>query len=87
MDRTTRRRFLQTGAAGAAWNDTAWEHERFNMLLKEAPASPHSVDDRRTRSSPRQTVLAPSRVRTGHRRTRSRTGFTRRTRRRTVMVP
>ena len=25
-------------ASGAAWNDTAWEHERFNVLLKEARA-------------------------------------------------
>ena len=28
--------FSTAYASGAAWNDTAWEHERFNMLLKEA---------------------------------------------------
>ncbi len=28
--------FSMAYAAGAAWNDSFWEHERFNMLLKEA---------------------------------------------------
>lgn len=28
--------FSTTYAAGADWNDTFWEHERFNQLLKEA---------------------------------------------------
>ena len=30
--------FSTAYASGAAWNDTAWEHERFNMLLTEARA-------------------------------------------------
>jgi peptide/nickel transport system substrate-binding protein len=30
--------FSLTYAAGAAWNDTFWEHERFNKLLLEARA-------------------------------------------------
>ena len=30
--------FSTAYAAGAAWNDTAWEHERFNKLLVEARA-------------------------------------------------
>ena len=30
--------FSTAYASGAAWNDTAWEHERFNVLLTEARA-------------------------------------------------
>ena len=30
--------FSTAYAAGAAWNDTAWEHERFNTLMVEARA-------------------------------------------------
>ena len=30
--------FSTAYASGAAWNDTAWEHERFNVLLNEARA-------------------------------------------------
>ena len=39
--------FSTAYASGAAWNDTAWEHERFNMLLTEARAE---VDDEKRRS-------------------------------------
>ena len=38
--------FSTAYASGAAWNDTAWEHERFNMLLTEARAE---VDDDKRR--------------------------------------
>jgi peptide/nickel transport system substrate-binding protein len=30
--------FSTSYASGAAWNDTFWEHERFNQLLVEARA-------------------------------------------------
>ena len=30
--------FTTAYASGAAWNDTFWENERFNMLLKQARA-------------------------------------------------
>ena len=39
--------FSTAYASGAAWNDTAWEHERFNMLLTEARAE---VDDDKRRA-------------------------------------
>ena len=39
--------FSTAYASGAAWNDTAWEHERFNMLLTEARAE---VDEEKRRS-------------------------------------
>ena len=38
--------FSTAYASGAAWNDTAWEHARFNMLLTEARAE---VDDDKRR--------------------------------------
>ena len=38
--------FSTAYAAGAAWNDTAWEHERFNKLLIEARAE---LDEARRR--------------------------------------
>ena len=38
--------FSTAYASGAAWNDTAWEHERFNMLLVEARAE---VDEAKRR--------------------------------------
>ena len=38
--------FSTAYASGAAWNDTAWEHERFNVLLKEARAE---VDENKRR--------------------------------------
>ena len=39
--------FSTAYASGAAWNDTAWEHEQFNMLLTEARAE---VDDDKRRA-------------------------------------
>ena len=39
--------FSTAYASGAAWNDTAWEHERFNMLLTEARAE---VDEDKRRA-------------------------------------
>ena len=38
--------FSTAYAAGQPWNDTAWEHERFNVLLNEARAE---VDDEKRR--------------------------------------
>jgi peptide/nickel transport system substrate-binding protein len=38
--------FSTAYASGAAWNDTAWEHERFNVLLTAARAE---VDDEKRR--------------------------------------
>ena len=39
--------FSTAYAAGASWNDTAWEHERFNTLLVEARAE---LDEARRRA-------------------------------------
>ncbi|MGI9335814.1 MAG: ABC transporter substrate-binding protein [Gammaproteobacteria bacterium] len=42
--------------AGVAWNDTVWEHEKFNKLLKEARAE-LDVDKRRTMYSEMQQIV------------------------------